>query len=145
MSSTRRRVFASLVAGAALALAGCGQSPSGPSSEPLRDASSAVNTTEVSDRITFVRTTANLNDAVRYRGKLAVGDERCLYVVIEGKTYLAAVGVLTQVDGAGVRASDGNHAYGVETTFGRLATSVVVPAQSTAQCKDATELFALGF
>jgi hypothetical protein len=105
-----------------------------------------VNTTEVGDGITFVRTTANLADAVRYRGSLTVGDDdRCLYVVIEGTTYLAAVGGSSRVTRDGVEGPDGLHALDAETAFSRLAANPVVPAASAAQCTRATELFGLGF
>lgn len=127
-----------------LAVAGCGQ-PNGPASGPIVDASSAVNTTEVSDGITFIRTTANLNDAVGYSGNLTVGRDGCLYVTIEAKTYLAAVGAAARVSRAGVEAADVAHALGVAATFGRLASSPAVPARSAEQCQQASEVFAVGF
>lgn len=146
MAPRGRRWSAVAVLVAALASAGCGQSPSGPSTEPIIDADSAVNTTEAADGITFVRTTASLADAVRYRGRLTVGGhDRCLYVVIEGTTYLAAVGRSSQVTRDGVQGPDGVHALDAESAFSRLAASPVVPAPSAARCTQATELFGLGF
>lgn len=100
-----------------------------------------ANVTETSDGVTFVRAWGKLNDAVAHKGVFVLGSDQCLYVKVEGVTYLAAVDEQTNVSQSGVA----GHPFGAEASFGRLATKDDIPPQSASQCLLATELFGVGF